>query len=237
MTDAAPIGDLDGSEAPAVDGGGGRRRSRADRAARRTARLDHSHFVATSLENALGTVNLLTEEQVEAIHEASLKLLEEIGIEFMGASARETFRAAGAIVDDETGLVRIPRDVVEAAVSSAPREFTVTPRGADRKIHAGGDVRRLRSRRRPADGAGPGARPSAREPRGLHHLAQARPELRRDPLHRQPADAPGRARADDAASRHATSRTSRTPTAHFTASRSDATASSTRSRSRRSPAG
>ena len=48
------------------------------------------------------------------------------------------FRAAGAIIDDETGLVRIPRDVVESAVSSAPREFTVTPRGANRKIHAGG---------------------------------------------------------------------------------------------------
>jgi len=138
MTDAAPMGDPDAPQEPAADGSGGRRRSRADRAARRTSRLDHSHFVTKALENALGTVDLLTEEQVEAIHEASLKLLEEIGIEFMGARAREAFRAAGAIVDDESGLVRIPRDVVEAAVSSAPGEFIVTPRGAERTIHTGG---------------------------------------------------------------------------------------------------
>jgi trimethylamine--corrinoid protein Co-methyltransferase len=49
------------------------------------------------------------------------------------------FRRAGALVDDDTGLVRIPRDVVEAAVAAAPSEFTVTPRGAGRQIRTGGD--------------------------------------------------------------------------------------------------
>ena len=86
----------------------------------------------------LGTLRLLTEEQVEDVHEASLVLLEEIGIEFMGRSARDTFRAAGAIVDDDTGLVRIPREAVEAAVTAAPSEFTVTPRGPTRQIRTGG---------------------------------------------------------------------------------------------------
>ena len=78
------------------------------------------------------------EEQVDEVHDASLGLLEEIGIEFMGRSAPDTFRAAGAIVDDDTGLVRIPREVVEAAVTAAPSEFTVTPRDTTRQIRTGG---------------------------------------------------------------------------------------------------
>ena len=56
------------------------------------------------------------------------------------AGARDAFRAAGAIVDDESGLVRIPREVVESALASAPPAFTVTPRGAARAIEV---VRRI----------------------------------------------------------------------------------------------
>lgn len=116
-----------------------RRRSPGERAARRTARLEHASFSSTALHNVLGPVRLLGEEQVEEVHRATLGLLEDVGVEFMSAAARRVFRAAGAIVDDETGLVRIPREVIESAVATAPRTFTVTPRGPARRIDVGGD--------------------------------------------------------------------------------------------------
>jgi trimethylamine---corrinoid protein Co-methyltransferase len=128
------MSDADASEVDAP-----RRRSRVDREARRSARLEQVQFRPGSLRNALGTVSLLTPEQVEDVHDASLRLLEEAGVELMGRAARDVLRAAGALVDDETALVRIPRDVVEAAVATAPSSFTVTPRGAGRAIEVGGD--------------------------------------------------------------------------------------------------
>ena len=81
---------------------------------------------------------MLDGEQVEAIHEASLRLLEEIGIEFMGAGARAAFARAGATVED-SGLTRIPREVVAHALATAPARFTVTPRNPERRLELGGD--------------------------------------------------------------------------------------------------
>ena len=73
------------------------------------------------------------------MHDASLRLLQEVGIEFMGAAARSVLAEAGALVDHETGLTRIPREVVEHAVASAPAEFTMTPRNPARRLVVGGD--------------------------------------------------------------------------------------------------
>ncbi|HXU58194.1 MAG TPA: trimethylamine methyltransferase family protein, partial [Verrucomicrobiae bacterium] len=67
------------------------------------------------LRNHMKPLEILSEDQLMAVHEASMDLLENIGIEFMGQAARDKFRAAGATVDDETGLVKIPREVVAQA--------------------------------------------------------------------------------------------------------------------------
>lgn len=83
-------------------------------------------------------LDVLDAEQVEAIHEASLDVLERLGMEFMGAGARRLLRGAGAAVDD-TGLVRIPRELVDTSLRTAPSTFTVTPRNPDRRLELGDD--------------------------------------------------------------------------------------------------
>ncbi len=117
----------------------GVRRTRAERADRRAARTKPALFAGEPPRNALGPVGLLDEDQLAAVHEASLHLLQNVGVEFMGAGARAVFAAAGALVDDETGLVRIPREVVEHALASAPERFVVTPRNPARRLELGGD--------------------------------------------------------------------------------------------------
>ena len=57
----------------------------------------------------------------------------------MGTAARTVFSSAGALVDEETGVVRIPREIVEYALASAPERFTVTPRNPERRLEIGGD--------------------------------------------------------------------------------------------------
>jgi trimethylamine--corrinoid protein Co-methyltransferase len=92
---------------------------------------------APPLRNNLKPLEILSQDQLMAIHEASLDLLERIGIEFMGAAARRKFREAGASVDDSTGLVRIPRELVQQALKTAPATFVLTSRNPARRVHAG----------------------------------------------------------------------------------------------------
>src|SRR5260221_9881769 len=92
-----------------------------------------------ALRNSLQPIEPLSADQLMMIHDASLRLLEEIGIEFMGAAARRSFRQAGASVNDATGLVRIPRELVSKGLSTAPATFRLIPRTPVRAINLGGN--------------------------------------------------------------------------------------------------
>ncbi len=82
-------------------------------------------------------MQFLSAEQVETIHLASLGLLEEIGMDVLDGEARAIYAGAGAIVDGER--VRIGREIVEAALGSAPSQFTVYARNPEHNITIGGD--------------------------------------------------------------------------------------------------
>ncbi|MEO1193674.1 MAG: trimethylamine methyltransferase family protein [Pseudomonadota bacterium] len=92
-----------------------------------------------SLTNHFPRWEVLRPEELEAIHEASMTLLEEQGLEVLAPEAVERYAAAGAIVDRETGLVRLGRDLVMELVGKAPSEFTLTPRNAEHAQTFGGD--------------------------------------------------------------------------------------------------
>ncbi|MFN8381495.1 MAG: trimethylamine methyltransferase family protein [Anaerolineales bacterium] len=65
---------------------------------------------------------LLTQQQVERIHDASLELLEELGLKVRYEPARELFKQHGCIVDGER--VKFPRAVVEKYRKMVPPTFT-----------------------------------------------------------------------------------------------------------------
>src|SRR5450756_865471 len=73
-------------------------------------------------------VELLTAKQVERVHEASLWILENVGILAHHPPAREVFRAHGCSVDDD-GLVKFPPEVVGKYMQACPTSFTF--RGRD----------------------------------------------------------------------------------------------------------
>ncbi|MFC5413313.1 trimethylamine methyltransferase family protein [Dongia soli] len=113
------------------------RTARRSRRPRETQQLGASFLGQPPLRNHLKPIEPLSQDQLMAIHEASLRLLEEIGIEFMGKAARQKFREAGAGVDEDTGQVRIPRELITEALKTAPSSFVLTPRNPARRLHIG----------------------------------------------------------------------------------------------------
>ena len=72
---------------------------------------------------------LLTPEQVERVHEASLEILEQIGLLVRNEKARAIFARHGCNVDSETQIVKFPHAVVEESRKAVPPTFTF--RGRD----------------------------------------------------------------------------------------------------------
>ena len=90
-----------------------------------------------SVTNPYPPLEVLSAEQLEAIHLTSLRILEELGIELMSGRARELLRKAGAEVDEATHTVRLDRGLVTNALATAPASFVLTPRNAARSITLG----------------------------------------------------------------------------------------------------
>ncbi|WP_305985575.1 trimethylamine methyltransferase family protein [Roseibium sp. MMSF_3544] len=92
------------------------------------------------LSNPQAPVELLNEEQIQALHDTSMRILSELGIRVMGERVLGIFERAGAIVDRETSTVRIDEDMVMEAVATAPERFTLTPRNPEKRLEIGGDA-------------------------------------------------------------------------------------------------
>jgi trimethylamine--corrinoid protein Co-methyltransferase len=92
------------------------------------------------LTNHFPPLEILTAEQVERILVAAFRILEEAGLEIRSSAALEVYRAAGALVDEETQMVRLGRDLVEAHLAHAPERFVLHARDPERHLHVGDDV-------------------------------------------------------------------------------------------------
>ncbi|TGV75621.1 methyltransferase, partial [Mesorhizobium sp. M00.F.Ca.ET.158.01.1.1] len=79
-------------------------------------------------------------DQIEAIHQASMHILENFGIEVMSRRALSLFEKAGATVDHATANVRVDRGMVEEALKTTRTTYTLTPRNPAKSIHLGGNT-------------------------------------------------------------------------------------------------
>lgn len=96
------------------------RRGRSRRAATAPS-AGGSNYI--NLRNPFTPQEAYTEDRIAAIHQRALRILEELGIRILLDEARGILRSAGALVDEETQMVRIGRDLVEEALKSAPRSI------------------------------------------------------------------------------------------------------------------
>jgi trimethylamine--corrinoid protein Co-methyltransferase len=81
---------------------------------------------------------MVSEDELESIHNASLTILEEMGMDFMHEEAREILKKAGADVRAGSERVRFDRNMILEAIKTCPSEFTLHARNPERNVHIGG---------------------------------------------------------------------------------------------------
>jgi len=80
----------------------------------------------------------LDEDVLHRIHDAAMRMLENVGLQIEHKEALRLLQKEGAIVDWDRNHVRIGRDIVMAALAHAPAEFDVEPRNPERRVTWGG---------------------------------------------------------------------------------------------------
>jgi trimethylamine--corrinoid protein Co-methyltransferase len=91
-----------------------------------------------SLKHRFPATPVVSEDELEAIHDASLTILEEMGMDFMHVEAREILKKAGADVRPGSERVRFDRNLILQAIKTCPSEFTLHARNPERNIRIGG---------------------------------------------------------------------------------------------------
>jgi trimethylamine---corrinoid protein Co-methyltransferase len=119
---------IETSEAP--------RRNRRDSARRAPAGSTIPQQSRGVAKRPFPPTRIISDDQVESIHDASLRVLSEIGMDFMLPEAREILRKAGAKIDGER--VRFDPAMITEAIAHIPEEFTIHGRAEHRNIRIGG---------------------------------------------------------------------------------------------------
>ena len=92
-----------------------------------------------SYEGRTPLYQLLTEADLKAIHEATLSLMHDFGVRVSGGEARETYRKAGCDLDETTGLIRFPKELVNDAILKAPSKYFMCGRNPKDDFEFGSD--------------------------------------------------------------------------------------------------
>lgn len=74
------------------------------------------------LRNPFPVMEVFSADEATAMHETSLRMLEELGMKVLLPEAVEIYRNGGARIEDD--MVYIGRDMVDAALATAPKSIT-----------------------------------------------------------------------------------------------------------------
>lgn len=99
---------------------GKRRRGRGDGSPPASKRMVNY----SQLRNPFPSMNVFSDDEIENMHHTALRILEELGVRVLLPEARKLYAQGGARVDESSQMVFIGRDMVEAAIASAPKSIT-----------------------------------------------------------------------------------------------------------------
>ncbi len=79
-----------------------------------------------SISNPKISLNILTDQEIRQIHEATLEVIETVGVRFPSPVALDILESHGAQVDRTSMVARIPADIVETYLAKAPPTYTLS---------------------------------------------------------------------------------------------------------------
>jgi trimethylamine--corrinoid protein Co-methyltransferase len=80
-------------------------------------------------------IQYLTDKQLDKLQEATLDILENVGVKFPSEKALKVFAEHGADVDKNSQVVKLKRDMVFDALKTAPRYFVMGARVPEYDLH------------------------------------------------------------------------------------------------------
>lgn len=111
---------------------------RRGRAARRRAEAENALTWLPELDRGLPDFDIVPHEQLLRIHDASMTMLEEVGIDFRDDESIQLWRAAGSDgVRIDGYRVRIDREYLTELISTAPESYTMLARNPERSVTLG----------------------------------------------------------------------------------------------------
>jgi trimethylamine---corrinoid protein Co-methyltransferase len=118
--------------------------NRPDDKSRRRARPERSraaprHAPLPPLDNPFPPVEILDPDALARIVEAAFRLIEEAGLEFRSARALAILKDNGALVDEDTQIARIGRDIIQHFIAFAPAKIPLHARNRERDTWLGGN--------------------------------------------------------------------------------------------------
>ena len=114
-----------------------RRGGRAGKRASGPATFEQPPF--RQLRNPMAPTKLISDDELETIHLASLRVLKEIGVDVLHDEARRIMKAHGADVREGSERVRFDSDLILELISHCPSEFTIHARNPAHNVRFGGD--------------------------------------------------------------------------------------------------
>ena len=114
-----------------------RRTSRASQRRDEPHKLDQTPW--RRFRNPYPAIEVLDPDQLDAIHDNSMRILSEIGIKVLDARSRSYLAAVGCEVDESSEMVRFDPGMVVEMVAHAPAKVNLHARNAAYDLTLGGD--------------------------------------------------------------------------------------------------
>ena len=92
-----------------------------------------------TISNPKLKLEVLTKEDVLKIHNATLQIIEKVGVRFPSKRALEIWESVGAEVDHEKKIVRVKPQVIEDALKKAPPAYKLAARDPQQDLQLDGN--------------------------------------------------------------------------------------------------
>jgi trimethylamine--corrinoid protein Co-methyltransferase len=92
-----------------------------------------------TISNPKLKLEVLTQDDVKNIHNATLYIIEKIGVRFPSKRALEIWEANGATVDHEKKIVRVRPQIIEDALKKAPPAYKLAARDPQQDLQLDGN--------------------------------------------------------------------------------------------------
>lgn len=92
-----------------------------------------------SITNPKLKLEVLTPQEVQKIHDATLHIIENVGVRFPSKRALEIWESNGASVDHESMIVKVKPQIIEEAMKNAPPAYELGARDPQQNLNMDGN--------------------------------------------------------------------------------------------------